>query len=251
MIELFLFSWGSEVRRYTSSAQALRWSGEDWEPAAIGRGAIKLEAKIEGSDVSISLDVDGDVPALFKQRAPRQTVGVTIYRGDETDLAGSVQSIWMGEVAKVSFGPKTASMTCTPTITLGRGRLPIGRFSVGCRWPVYSPACGLVLTNWVESTPVQAAFPSQKRVRVDPIPRYSAQDLVGGFYLDSDGERYLIIAAVAGSSHMDIDFDEWPPELSTASSGSFAPGCDHSLDRCKVFGNEYNYGGFPALPQRM
>lgn len=251
MIELFLFSWGSQVRRYTSSSQPITWSGETWEPATIGRGRIKLEAKIEGSDVSIDMDVSGDVPGLFKRRAPRQTVGVTIYRGDESDLANSVQSIWMGEVAKVKFGPKIASMTCSPTISLGRGRLPIGRFSVGCRWQVYSPACGLDLQDWVESALIQGANPAQKRVIIDPIARYSAQNLVGGFYLDNDGERYLIIAATETSTYMDITFDEWPPGLESETAGRFAPGCDHSLARCKVFGNEYNYGGFPALPQRQ
>jgi len=248
MIELFLFSWGSDVRRHTSSADPVSWSGETWAPATIQRGQVKLEAKMEASIVTVDLDVKSDVPSLFKTRAPRESVGVTIYRGD----GSTFQSIFMGEIAKVSFGPKVANMTCAPRISIGRGRLPIGRFSVGCRWQVYSRACGLDLSAWEKPAPIDTQFPDQKMILVDEMVNYTASDLTGGFYISPSGERHIIIRAVDVplGALQEIYFDEWPDELDGETTATLAPGCNHSLSRCKQFLNEYNYGGFPAIPPK-
>lgn len=250
MIELFLFSWGSESRRYTTHPQAVNWNQATWESVSITRGQVKLDASLEGQTVSIDCDVAGDVPGLFKTEAPYETVNVTIYRGDESNLADTIQSIWMGEIAKISFGPSVAALTCSPTISLGRGRLPIGRFSVGCRWQLYSRACGLELADWEESFLIRYAYPTQNLLRVTDSARYSPDELIGGFYVDPSGEKHLIIDCYATGSFYDVLFDRWPSALDNESIVMFAPGCDHSLQKCKDFLNVHNFGGFPAIPTK-
>lgn len=252
MIEFYQFSWGSQVRRYTTSPVEVSWNGHTWLPSEISRGAIKLEAKLEASDVTINCSVSGDVPALFKTRAPLETVGVAIYRGDEGDVTGTTQSIWMGEVGKVIFGPTVAKLTCSPSISIGRGRLPIGRFSVGCRWQLYSPACGVNVQDYTQVVSILSVNAVEKTMTFQAGPTDDA-NFVGGFYTDAQG-RHTIMDIVGDQNTpflWTIKFDKFPASLETATTASLSLGCNHSTDDCRArFGNIYNYGGFPAIPPK-
>lgn len=262
MIELYHFTTTedgvSTDYRWTSGPESVSWNSQTWTPKPIGRSSIKVDSRLDGGELTVELERSSPIVSAFHQDAFSEPISLTIYKGDPDDLAGTVETLWMGEVAKVRRS-EPAKLTCAPVVTVGRRQLPVGRFTRECRWQLYSDACGVDPDSLsVRSLfSVDTLYPDAKAFDGTTSDDLGTGWANGGIYWESSsGIELFVLHSVLLSDNGDgtythrIYLKQWPEQtINTSMSVYLKAGCDHTMSDCKTkFSNLHNYGGFPLTP---
>ncbi len=247
-IELFEFSRGSNVFRYTSQGtDYIDAAGDTWFAVAIRRGGI--ESTNDAGRVPIRLRLPRDLAAVgtFITVPPASVMLVTLRRVHRGD--GETVVTWLGRVLNADFQGAEVELHCEPAYTSLR-RVGLRRFyQRNCTHTLYDSHCkadpaahrfvGTVtgVAGRVVSTAVAAGIP--------------AGELDGGFASwtgSGGGLEQRMILSHAGA---DVTLSAAPVGLDIGATILLHRGCDRTLAICSSrFANTENFGGFPFIPPR-
>lgn len=242
MTELYKFTDGATVYRYTSADRDVTHDSATWTAIEISRSSFVSELEPERQRIDITVQRQNPVALLHLSIPPDKPIDVQIYQksGEEYPLA------WTGVVSGVQWSGPEATMQCESPIVL-EGRLGLRqRFQVMCRHALYSEGCGVNPASFKATGTVSALSLDGLTIFADI---FSAEP--GGYYTGGHvivrGQARLVSSHIgAGSIKVTRHIDG----LTVGDAIDAFAGCNHSWVACKAkFSNLPNYGGFSTIPR--
>jgi len=249
-VELYTFSYGSSVWRYTSResdyTDASVSPNVTYTSAAIGRSAIEASQEQARNSLKLTMPRSLAVAELFRVSPPTEAVALTVRRVHRGDTA-SVVVAWMGRVLGCAFNRATAELNCEP-ITVSLARTGLRRiYGKACPHVLYGASgCRLSKTDFDHATTVSAI--SGVTLTVGSIGAYNYS---GGFveWVDDAGDTQRRF--IESHSSTALTLLQAFVGIATSDAVTIYPGCDHTLTTCDTtFSNSANYGGWPWIPTK-
>lgn len=246
-VELYRFWRGLKSWRYTSSASAVYFNEEWYDPAVISRSGVEYTSEEGRSNIKITCPRDLPVADLYRIYPPSDVVQAAVYRVHAGESLGAV--IWMGRVVGARWTGAKAEITCEP-VANAMARTGLRRlYQRSCPHVLYGPDCGLNKTSYAVSVTLSEIAPVAGGVALKSSG-FDSTGYAGGFveWTDTDlnVERRYISDVVTGGVVVPAAI----PGVAVGSTLTFYRGCGHNIAGCKTFGNVPNYGGFPYIPAK-
>jgi uncharacterized phage protein (TIGR02218 family) len=252
MVELYKFTDGVTVYRYTSADSDIIYDGATWTAIPIGRGdRVRDTSEDTKNLLEVTVAQDNPVARLFLGRPPKGPVRFKLYRGETVE---TIALILTATVNSAQWSGSEATLECqSPMLAASRNGLR-HRYQAQCRHALYSRGCGVDADDYdVYFTFIQLVL-AESRVKVAASAPLTDGYAVGGV-LEINGERRLILDHASGIEDGDdvVFFDIARPFSVGIEPGdavkAFA-GCDHDVVTCREkFDNLANFGGFPVIPK--
>jgi len=243
-VELFEFTVGASVSRYTSAEDDVTFSGNVYTSLAIAKTNPTLTATTDGrAQMEITIPHDNPIAQRYIGIVPSEPVYVTILKFHRGDPANGI-SLWKGRVANAKFtkqGGLCTLYSVSSESTLAR-MCPARKYQALCNHRLYDSLCQVVRTSFKHTGNVTAI--SASTITVDGLGAKGANWAVGGV-VEFGTERRLVTAQSGNTVTLKLPFPEDP----SGNSVDVYAGCDHSLATCDTkFSNSINFGGFPYVP---
>lgn len=239
--ELFTFTRGAEVWRYTDSDADISIGGYLYLSLQISRSAI--EHTVEMSRNPINITVIKDCPMLepFKS-APTSDVTLVSIHKIHNGLSEMLVT-WLGRMTNVKFGETEASLSCEPTYTSLKRAALRRRYQTGCPHVLYSQQCGANRAAY-QVIAISAGI-AGLALTSGTFGGFPNGYFAGGYIeitLGNIQHRRAITSHTGATITLNL-----PLPVGAGNSTLMAyPGCDHSLSTCNTkFANEVNFGGQP------
>lgn len=247
-IQLYRFTLGTTVWRYTSADADLEVGGQMWLTEPISDDGVKQTGEAVSDTMSINCPDHIGPSVVFATSPPSLDIQVEILRLHAGDTVPQV--IYVGDVIQANFPrPGAAVLSCQSlSATMRRMGLRLA-YQRSCPHVVYEPnSCKLAKGPLAQAGTVTAV--AGFTIQVPAFSGLAANYLRGGFIewvQPGQGLRTLTIEGHTGASLVMFDdtVDLYPGLAITA-----YPGCQRTTDACRTFGNIENYGGFPYMPGR-
>ena len=254
-VELYEFTLGSNVYRYTSSEDTILLGATTYTPKPIRRGKIEDGPEKRNVDFQAILPTSDPLAQQFLGVLPGVRVPVTVsryHRGDTGGGGPEVVTIFTGFVLSANFGKKGRECKLTARHALANlGRIIPSRS--------YASACGHILYS---PTKCKADDTSPaNRISVDPVLSQvgnlmTVSSIVSGGF--GDGQFNSGFVEAVGSSDFRLILDQVGDVLTLLQPFTVTPttvnifrGCGHTIEACKNdHDNVINYGGFAFVPTR-
>lgn len=243
MIELYEFTSGSTVYRYTSANADVSHGGHTWEAVPIERSSIVSSENPKAEPLQIDTVHDHPVSMLHIAIPPDQPVSVVVFDYDGTTST----ALWRGKIAGVTWEGARSYLDCRSSRVSHDRPGPRGRYQTMCRHALYGRACGVdkdlfkvVGTVTALSTTNPRSFTSLA-VEMEPTPA----QYTGGYVLMNSQSRLITQVFADGVVLLSA------PVVGIAVGMSFEAfkGCDRSQSTCKnKFNNVENFGGITTFP---
>lgn len=247
--EAYLFSLGGTVFRYTSQKLALTIAPDIYEPLEITRSNPKQNKERSGTQLTITLPADANVPRKYLSIVPTQRMSLSILRLHRTDTpTPQVTTYWKGFVTGCKFKDQVAELTCEPLQSLFAREFPRRVFSSLCNNILYDAACGVNRASFSDNVLV-TSFSGDTLV-LNSLSAARPADtafFTGGFVERANGDKRLILSYTFATDTVRIllPFEDLElGELVTARAG-----CARDLSTClNKFNNVIKNGGYPTIP---
>lgn len=245
-LELYQFSCGTNVYRFTSAKQNVVIGSNTFEAAVLRRNSIDFSAEKGRNSLKIDATRQFVVADLFRITPPSDMVLLTVYRVHVEDA--EVVVIWSGRVLSVDFGSSTATITCEP-VTTSLKRTGLRRlYQRQCPHVLYGSACKVNKASF--TVPVTLSSVIGTTLNSAAIGLYPDEYFSGGYIdvlIDGVIERRFITTHTGTQITINIPL----AGLGAGSSITLYAGCDHTTTTCtNKFSNLDNYGGMPYIPQK-
>lgn len=246
-IELYAFSRGAQIMRYTSADKDRVVEFNTYKRAPIQRGEIEQGAEINRSGLKLVVPRDFEIAQLYIARAPSETVALILRVYHEGD--GEIATIWNGRVLNVRFFGSQAEIVLEPIGTSVR-RNGLGRpWQRPCPHALYGSGCKVNPSAFR----LQAAVDSISGTTVSAGELASVADGYwdGGYVEWPIGAGVFERRDIIGHTGASVTLDSVPVSLPLGTIASFFPGCDGTPETCNSrFSNILNFGGMPYFPQK-
>jgi hypothetical protein len=251
--------------RATSYERNLTVSGNTYAARKIDHGTLRSSLFIDRDEVEVRSEIIAADPLLLlatnRSEAP---VRVTIKTVEVSGSTGSNAAvIFTGDILSAAVKGSRITAKAVNAGTVFDRQFPRFRLQVGCNHALFSPGCGLAVSDWKftasVTAPGTAGFPftfdvgSLARV-AGTMPTISAGWFAGGWAEFGAGSalcRRAILdntAASGGALTLTLGRDPVPFPIVGASVVLY-PGCDGARTTCSgKFANFSNFGGHPFLP---
>lgn len=245
-VELYEFTLGAEVWRYTSADEAQSHGGHDYAPEVIQRPEIESTGEINKANLQIRVPVDFPVADLFRLGAPTEMILLRIYRKHRGDA--EAVTIFVGRITNCDWSGREAVLQAESVYSSIRATGLRRMYSKQCPHMLYGPACR-VDPDVFESTGTVLSVSGATLV-VAEFHALLTPFWTGGILLWVDG---------AGRGHRRMIEDHGAlgavkllspiPGIPVGATVKLWPGCDHTQATCgSKFDNKLNYGGFNGIP---
>lgn len=243
-VELYTFTLGPDVFRYTSAEGPVTFSGTDYLPLPLKRTSPTQSKEQRSTALRITLPTTSDPAEPFIAIQPSDTMNVTIIRV-QPSAAPATASIVMfdGFVSSVSFKDDTAEMRCIPFNELFTRQIPRFQYQGLCNHVLYDARCKVSSASFKHTGTVLGV--SGNEVTIQALPTAGSPFIGGYIEIPGGSEQRLILDQVGTTVTVLFPFKQ------TISGGSIDAfqGCDHTAETCaQKFSNILNYGGFPFVP---
>jgi len=249
--ELYTFTVGAEVTRYTSHSQDVPFDSETYKARPISRREVQSKDQIRPDQVRFSAPLD-EIMLGYIANAPVEPVVVEIRR--VVLATGNNKVIFRGEVVDVTLKENTASVVAEAKTDTLRNEFPPLVYQTPCQWLVFDGDCGLLESNFEEQATVTLSadgtvltsstfglFPDDGDV--------GAINGVGYFTLGfvRFGEDFRHITAHVGNTIKLLSpFDA---RLQNGNVVRAYPGCDNLFNTCEgKFSNTGKFSGCRFIP---
>jgi uncharacterized phage protein (TIGR02218 family) len=252
-VELFKFTVGSSIIRYTSAEDDFLEDGNTYEAIPIKRTTVTGGGPDTRKE-HVVLEVTGEntIATQYVNSLPGVNVLVTIDRVQRADgPTYEVIRIFQGKVISVAFGKsgRTAKIRVEPLAAAQSKAIPTYTFQGLCNNVLYDNLCKVS-----ESDPAfRLTTANVTAVDSNQITVAGAGDNGDGYYtggfVEAAGatERRLILEQTGENLILLLPFNVNP----LGSNVTVFAGCDHSITTCKAkFNNIINYGGFAFIPSK-
>ena len=257
--ELYTFGHGNSVWRFTSdsSGTPLATTQGIFQPIYLKRGPIELSPDLARNPITIEIDRDEDVPALFKASNPSQMVSVIISRVHEvmTDAGESSYPsnpivIWTGRVLSVSWSSTVATMECETSSTSLRRLMLRRRWQRSCPYVLFGgttckvSAAGFTLGSAVSSV-------SNSSVTLGTTGGHEDDYYAGGKLTYQEPSGLIHERMIRSQTGTTLLLTYPIIDMPVGASVTLTAGCNHTTDHCTLkLNNLQNYGGQPFIPDR-
>lgn len=238
--ELYRFTLGSTVWRYTTAQSAIAYLGDTYAPAPLRRSGI--EQTQEFGRATLTLDAAADLPVArpFIVTPPDGGLSLTVFRRHAGD--GDFITWWKGRVVSVVFSAGTVQLRCEPVFTSLKRSGRRAHYQIGCRHPLYGGGCRVNAADYRVAGSVQAISGTTVYA-----PEFLARPdgWFSGGRLAALGLQRMVIGHTGGAVTLSAPI----PGLAAGQAFEAWPGCDHTIATCAAkFANHQNFGGFPFIP---
>lgn len=238
MSELYEFSIGSEIFRYTSGRDDFTFNGNIYTAQAITRNEISKSFENESASIVIPQFL---APApLFRAVNPITTVKAVILRSNGVKL-------FVGSIASCSFNidKGEANIKLVSLQGMMKSTIPNRTYGTGCSFDLFDDGCSKNRENY-KLTLTNAVLNNINTTITSTALSSAANGYYTGGYVELGNERDYIISHAAGVLTL-----LYPLQTYNGQNINVYPGCDKILETCKnKFNNEKNYGGFPFVPSK-
>ena len=157
MKELYIFSLGAEIYRYSSSQEDVLYEGHVYTAQAIFRNEISRD--FDSDSASITLPYTLEPAPRYRVLNPSTTVWVKILKD-----TGAL--LFFGRVGSCSFNMQQATATLKLVSLQGmlKTKIPSRNYSTGCNFELFDRGCGLVKENFKK-----ALFSTDTTVSADKL----------------------------------------------------------------------------------
>lgn len=244
--ELYEFSMGAQVWRYTSASTNRTLLGQTYMAVPRLRREPFKQDKDGGDDsINIQVPMDLDLVWAFRVISPARAIDVKVlkrHRGDGDDFV----EVWAGRYRGVEWSGAVATIRCDGyNSLLKRAGLRLN-YGVKCSHMLYGPGCNLNKEDWRVEGPVSGVTMS-----TISSPAFAARPdgwLTRGYV--EYGLYFFLISDHVGDtvtlfSNIEVDHAEMP--LTVAAYA----GCDRTLEMCwEKFENGLNAEANPWHPDK-
>lgn len=240
-IELYVFTYGLIVWRFTSSLSAITYDGNAYSPMYLERAAVTIARELSKNAFKVQTEETNPVALLFLAGSPDKVVQISILRGHRDDgeftslTSGRVMSCEWSSTGKASL---TVEQDATAMRTTGLRRF----YGTMCPHILYGPECK------ASKNPVAGVCLSLSGLAATITSANTHSDgyFVGGLIV-ANNETRMIVAHVGQV----VTLNAAIISLSVDDSVILYAGCDHSIDACDaIHGNKLNFGGQPFIPDK-
>jgi len=243
-VELYTFTLGPDVFRYTSAEGTVTFAGTDYPSLPLKRTSSTQAKEQKSTAVRITLPATSDPaqPFIAIQPSARMTVSVIRVQPDAVPATASIV-MFDGFVSSIAFENDKAEMRCIPFNELFTRQIPRFQYQGLCNHVLYDSRCKIVSAGFKHTGTVLSVVGNE--VTIQGLPS-AGNPFIGG-YLEIPGasEQRLILDQVGTTVTVLFPFKQ---VISGGSMDAFQ-GCDHTAETCaQKFGNILNYGGFPFVP---
>jgi uncharacterized phage protein (TIGR02218 family) len=240
-IELYVFTYGLIVWRFTSSLSAITYDGNTYSPMYLERAAVTIARELSKNAFKVQTEETNPVALLFLAGSPDKVVQISILRGHRDDgdfqqlTSGRVMSCEWSSTGKASF---TIEQDATAMRTTGLRRF-------------YGTLCGHILYGddcKAAKNPIPGTCTALSGLVATVSSANSHADgyFVGGLIV-ANNETRMIVAHVGQL----VTLNAAIISLSSGDSVILYAGCDHSIDACNtIHSNKLNFGGQPFIPDK-
>lgn len=252
-VELFTFTTGSVINRWTSAEDDILESGDTWTAVNISREALAGGgADQRDQNLVITVPADNSIASQYINSVPGVPTTVVIERIQRTDGPSfEVIKLFEGRIASVGFEDhgRRAKINVQPLVAATSRTVPRFNFQGSCNHVLYDDLCQVDDTDpafRLSAAAVTAV--SGNTITVTGVSAFGADFFEGGFVEASGGtDRRLILSTSGDILTLLLPFSASP----LGSSVIVFAGCDHSIATCKSkFNNVINYGGFAFVPTK-
>lgn len=230
----------TEKYYYTSHCETISYSGKTYSPAAIQRGNLKLERRINPSQMTIEVSVN----SIFKKyisQAPSKKIFIKITR-IFLDGSEDKRTIFTGSVNKIKIQDNVAHLDCTANIELNI-KIPPFVTQSRCNHALFDELCGIARSSYKVSAPVTV---SGATLSSDSFSAHANGYFIAGHVCK--GDDYRLITNHVGSQ-ITLQFPFPASSVSNGTTVDAYPGCDRKASTCKnKFSNLSHFLGFPYIP---
>jgi uncharacterized phage protein (TIGR02218 family) len=244
-VELYEWTLGAEVWRYTSADTDQAYAGEVYTAAPISRAEIEEVSEINRANLKISVAVTHPVALLFQSGAPHAVLMFRLFRTHRGDAEGIV--LYLGRVVNCEWSGREAVLMAEPIYTSIRQPGLRRAYSRFCTHALYGPACRLDKADWAMTGSVLTI--SGTALTINGPAAALSNYLTGGWVEWTDGAGYVHRQMIDFHAIQSVGMMRPIPGLAVGQTVSLYPGCDHTLKACREkFENRENYGGFKWIP---
>ena len=249
-IELYRFTLGAQIFRYTSAEDEITVGIETFLPESIARGNV--EQGSDSSNRAMILTVPSANPFAVKYvnvvPGERASVDVLRYQRDEVPLFATVVLLFKAIVQAVRFpnDGHTAEIAIKSIESVLARNVPRFTYTGMCNNFLFDSRCGVNPAAFNYIGPVTAVAGNVVTVGGAGA---SGLDLVGGYCRPVTMTDFRMVVAQAGDDlTLLLPF---PVDITGINLQCFS-GCDHLVDGdcALVFDNVSEFGGFAVVPNR-
>lgn len=248
-VELYEFTAGNRVERYTDADFPTTFNGVTYSPVPLRRDAINTSGTLDKAQISIVLPRDSGVTEWYRIYPPSDVVNVVIRQTDPDTQSAPV--IWSGRVLVPQWDPReeTLSISCEP-ISSGLRRVGLRRhWQLMCPHALYGDRCR---SNKAAHTfPATVVGVSGRTVTFAAAPNDTAPFMAGMVEWMRDGNREIrqIVHITSSGGQTSYLLSGLTTGMSVGDTVNRVHGCGHSLDACRdLHNNAPNFGGCPDIP---
>ena len=245
-VELFKFTVGSTIYRYTSSEdeQIPSFDANTYFPRQITRTNPTMTQEDRRQQMSITLPTDDALATRFISIPPGQEVLLEITRYHRGDSNAYV--VWQGRIIGAGYTKSGGLCTLEGVTDEAAFSRPIPRFKYQglCNHVLYDTGCTVNRASFKYTGTVTGVVGNTVTV-AGLLAAKGANWAVGG-YIDNGSNDFRMVVSQAGDVLTLLIPFETTPDGSTV---DVYAGCNHTIDVCgSKFTNSDNYGGFPFVP---
>lgn len=241
-VEIYLFTCGTQVWCYTSGDVTVNHEDRQYVPTTISRGSVDMNGEDEQGGIEVTMVRSNQVAALFIADLPVHPVYLMVqrfHRGDD-----EYQAFWTGEIASCEFKGSTATLTGLPVSRALRRQVPGLTYQGQCNWALFSGCCGLSKASFMTTAVI--SYVDGITINSPAFGDHMSGYFRSGWVETPAGETHWITAHEGGVLTLLTPFRA----LHIGDTVYAWPGCDRTIEACKVFENLTHYCGFPFLPTK-
>lgn len=243
-VELYAFTLGSTVSRYTSWHSTVTYDSNDYEPLPMLRSALVGRSFGEGETSELEIQLPAATAFVVERLVglPIMDASATVYRLQQA--SGEVKTWWLGKIAGITIDGDIASLRVPSLIADALAtEIPGVACQQLCNHRLYDARCGLDASDFDQIVTVNSVDGRTVELVAVFAPD---QWLRGGEAVDANGERRVILSQDGTTLLLNAPF----LGLQATDELTVYVGCDHTVSTCQdKFDNVTNFGGHPHIPQ--
>jgi uncharacterized phage protein (TIGR02218 family) len=249
LIELYQFTQGAVVSRFTNFNQDVTFNGSTWLTTQISRENIERAIETGINDLKIRMPLDNPIASQYIPNVPGKVIDVIIYRAHFTDPAEQVLVVFEGYIAQAEFdGGLEATLTLQPFTSQFKRSAPRYTYQSLCNHVLYDAQCKIARGSFTHVGLLSGIDETLRTVTVNGVVGNGSDWAVGGWVAFPAGGNDDQRLVVAQSSDTLTLLSNFASDVLGQNVDVFA-GCAHDIGTCNTkFANVINFGGTPYVP---
>lgn len=251
-LEIYEFTLGADVYRYTSSDADVTVAGDTYQALAISRNEVEQGSDSQARNLVVTMPGNNQLAARYRNVVPglRAVVNVWRLQRDEVPTFNTRILMYKGQIMSVRYPQDgyTAEVVVRSIEQALNRNVPRFTFMGMCNHILYDDNCGVLSADYDVIGTVSAA--SGNTITLPGANAQPDQYYRGGYCRPVSGEQdfRLILSHVGNTLTLLLPFANNPVG---AQVQAFA-GCNHIItgDCALKFNNPGRFGGFPYVPSK-